>query len=314
MNRQLCLNIDVPLCCNTNAILPSFSVRMMDVTESNPAGSDDEGELKETNTPGRQHENWSVTSPMSEGDSVYEDAPSRLEAAVDQNPGEGDVEDAGDASVGDNSVHGEVEPQELFAGILDASGVGNDTMYKSASESFFTESRTAETDTNTNTNDPTEAPVESCVEETNDPLGLEDGHGEIDEEEEGELDEETVNDNFQTEPVSSDDENLDAQLDDKHSTANKHHRGTIKQSQRTEDTSLRNLKISDHDLNHEDHVELDYEEDLDEEKPKDGKADEDIQVSCSKQRARQMSATIFLGMKVCQHCQNFDSLGKVVFD
>ena len=241
-----------------------------------PMGVDD--------APGRpepEEEPMEVNSPISEGGSGYEDAPSIFE--------ESKLEDSG--------VIGATKDDETSEKLseLDTTGspnlnkvvspsIADETIYASASESF------SEIDNRCvslkEDDSQSEGVSEDNADDTNDPLGLDDDSNNdgVDEIEEGETEEGELNRDdeskdqtksaaYQTEPVSSD-EDLDAVQDN--SSVNKSGADAATDLHQSDEINSKNSGCQvtrnvqnghtgpDNDINHEDHVELDYEEDLDE--------------------------------------------------
>ena len=261
----------------------------VDAEQVTPSSPESEGELSEVNSPG------------SEGESDYEDAPSRLEESHQQeNPADSSIqksdplssdghsresskkEACGEGTENVTSPHGAPSPRDALSPVI-----ADETIYASASESFLSEA--GEKDITQKEDDsPSEIVSEDNGDDTNDPLGLDEEDSNLDgvddkeegeESEEGELDGDddvVVSRNaYQTEPVSSDDD-LDAVQDNESQEASnakaekssdsyqnnkidsKRTGGEIKEGIPNGHTRTENY------INHEDHVELDYEEDLDE--------------------------------------------------
>lgn len=249
-------------------------------------------------------------SPRSDGGSFYEDAPSRLdESQLEQNANcspekstaKANVFDENNTSLASNESEDNSHKQPSSPGEVLSPQNPNDTIYASASESFLSEAGEQEASRKENdsaSEDMSEGIVDD-TEETNDPLGLDDEDSNIDglndkeEGEEGELDgEEETNEltntsAYQTEPVSSDDD-LDAVQDNdnqnRFSKRTDNLSGSRIESERTGGKNRESAQNghggTDNDLNHEDHVELDYEEDLDEgdNKLRDSKIDDEEKV------------------------------------
>ena len=252
-----------------------------------------------------------VTSSRSEADSDYEDAPSKLEQSQlyqhlndpqfqesDSQTSEGYLkenikhscqEECGDTNIiicrkenVDNDSSHNCAPN---IGETLSPGLGDSTIYASASESFLSENGDKEVELKEG-----DSLSEDDGGDTNDPLGLDEGVGNVEgfdnkeegeEGEEGELegDEDIKNATnisaYQTEPVSSDDD-LDAVRDndnqdmystraDKSSGFQQSYKVDYKRTGEKITEGVQNgHTTTENDLNHEDHVELDYEEDLDE--------------------------------------------------
>ena len=253
-----------------------------------PMGVDEGSESRDFEEP------MEVNSPVSEGGSDYEDAPSRLEESkLEPNEGNNPSIDKNESPDRDGSAEsGETNESLSNSGNYDSPhqevsfredgnpGIGDETIYASASESFTeVDNRLA----SLNEDDSySEVASEDNVDDTKDPLGLDDESNDdvIDEKEEGETEEGELNRDddgsdqtkaaaYQTEPVSSDDD-LDVQDNGKSNSivntpsGNPDNATTIEVSKQTAKSTQFGHRRPDNDLNHEDHVELDYEEDLDE--------------------------------------------------
>ncbi len=295
------------LACATFFLQSAAEVRMAEQegSDSQPlSGTDQEDRGEERASPEPKERILDVGSPRSEGDSIYVDAPSRLEESVlsaEDPPATKDATEDDTSGFKDNdSEPAETEkPPEAEDSFVTSPqreheclspGVGDKTIYASATESFLSEAG------DQGDFKPAASPLDEVSENedgTDDPLGLDEVDSnasnaeEKEDGEEGELDadvtagEEQNASAYQTEPVSSDEDgetsqdaysNRDAQKDNVSNPG-------VSQSNRTEDLIQNGHKSSnktDHDLNHEDHVELDYEEDLDDgERVKDRLEDED---------------------------------------
>ena len=246
-------------------------------------------------SPEPEEEPMEVNSPISEGGSDYEDAPSRLE--------ESKLEDSSVTSPSACEIELQMDPtaakdDETSENIseLDTtgspnlskvvnSGIADETIYASASESFSElDNRGVSLKEEDSRSD---GVSEDNADDTNDPLGLDEDDNNIDgvddreegEAEEGELNkddeskDQTKSAAYQTEPVSSDDD-LDAVQDNSSQsksgvdTDTGLHQNDQINSKNSGYQVTRNVQNGhtepDNDLNYEDHVELDYEEDLDE--------------------------------------------------
>ena len=244
-------------------------------------------------SPEPEEEPMEVNSPISEGGSDYEDAPSRfeeskLEDSSVTSPSACEIESQKDRAATKDDETSEKLSELDTTGSPNLSkvinpGIADETIYASASESF---SEIDNRGVSLKEDDSrSEGVSEDNADDTNDPLGLDDDSNNdgVDEIEEGEAEEGELNRDdeskdqksaaYQTEPVSSD-EDLDAVQDN--SSLNKSAVDTATDLHQNDEISSKNSGYQvtrnvqnghtgpDNDINHEDHVELDYEEDLDE--------------------------------------------------